>query len=62
MPATNSDSISPAVRLQLERRAADRGVPVEELVESILREAVRRAALPGAVSVTSPEVSVTVAG
>lgn len=62
MPATNQDTISPAVRLQLERRAEERGMPVEELVETLLREAVRRAALPGAVSVTSSGVSVTAAG
>lgn len=58
MPVSDS-AISPAVRRQLEIRAAERGVPVDVLVVEILRAAVAQRATRCAVSVTSSEVSVT---
>ena len=51
----HDNEIHPATRRQLEKRAETLGVRVDELVASILQDAVSVTAVSGEVSVTSPE-------
>ena len=51
----HDNEIHPATRRQLEKRAESLGVRVDELVASILQDAVSVTSVSGEVSVTSPE-------